>query len=120
MPHTNFVIADCSNGLRFVSNKFIQYPLAGLYDSQGRYTEAEPLYIKALELRQRLPLDEHPSIASSYNNLAGLYDSQGRYTEAEPLYIKALEIAERSLGVNHPNTIIFRENLQFLRDNRQS
>ncbi len=94
--------------------------MAELYRSQGRYTEAEPLYIKALELLQRLLGDEHPSVATSYNNLAALYNSQGRYTEAEPLYIKALKIAERSLGVNHPNTITFRKNLQFLRDHRQS
>jgi len=73
-----------------------------------------------LELYQRLLGEEHPDVASSFNNLALLYSDQGRYTDAEPLYIKALEIAERSLGVNHPNTITIRENLQFLRDNRQS
>ncbi|NMG11831.1 tetratricopeptide repeat protein [Brasilonema sp. UFV-L1] len=52
--------------------------------------------LKALELRRRLRLDEHPDVASSYNNLALLYDSQGRYTEAEPLLLKALEIASLS------------------------
>ncbi|OUL28003.1 tetratricopeptide repeat protein [Nostoc sp. RF31YmG] len=80
------------------------------------YSEAEPLYQTALSLRQRLLGQEHPDVATSYNNLAALYDSQGRYSEAEPLYQKALEIAKRSLGVNHPNTITFRENLQLLRE----
>ncbi|WP_130758765.1 tetratricopeptide repeat protein, partial [Microcystis aeruginosa] len=56
--------------------------LAGLYDSQGRYTEAEPLYLEALDLYKRLLGDNHPHVATSLNNLAGLYDSQGRYTEA--------------------------------------
>ncbi|WP_130758759.1 tetratricopeptide repeat protein, partial [Microcystis aeruginosa] len=60
--------------------------LAGLYKSQGRYTEAEPLYREALDLRKRLLGDNHPDVAASLNNLAGLYKSQGRYTEAEPLY----------------------------------
>jgi tetratricopeptide (TPR) repeat protein len=92
--------------------------LAGLYDSQGRYAEAEPLYLQALELCKRLLGIEHPHVASSLNNLAGLYSAQGRYAEAEPLSLQALEIAERQLGVNHPNTIIFRENLQSLRDDR--
>ncbi|KAB8318275.1 tetratricopeptide repeat protein, partial [Tolypothrix campylonemoides VB511288] len=64
--------------------------------------------------------EEHPDVASSYNNLALLYSSQGRYTEAEPLLLKALEIAERSLGDNHPNTITFRENLKYLREHPQS
>ena len=64
--------------------------LALLYKSQGRNTEAEPLYRQALEMFQRLLGDEHPDVAQSLNNLALLYQSQGRYTEAEPLYRQAL------------------------------
>ena len=60
--------------------------LAGLYDSQGRYSEAEPLYQKALSLYKQLSGDGNSDVAASLNNLAGLYDSQGRYSEAEPLY----------------------------------
>ncbi|OUL28469.1 tetratricopeptide repeat protein, partial [Nostoc sp. 106C] len=87
-----------------------------LYDSQGRYSEAEPLYLQALSLKRRLLGEEHPSVATSLNNLAGLYDSQGRYSEAEPLYLQALGIRERQLGVNHPKTVNVRENLAYLRD----
>ncbi|MEH2086381.1 tetratricopeptide repeat protein, partial [Nostoc sp.] len=87
-----------------------------LYDSQGRYSEAEPLYIQALALRRKLLGEEHPSVASSLNNLAGLYRSQGRYSEAEPLYIQALDICEQRLGVDHPNTVTVRRNLAYLRD----
>ncbi|WP_229453778.1 tetratricopeptide repeat protein [Nostoc sp. CHAB 5715] len=36
--------------------------------------------------------DEHPSVATSLNNLASLYFSQGRYSEAEPLLIQALAL----------------------------
>ncbi|WP_375467540.1 tetratricopeptide repeat protein, partial [uncultured Nostoc sp.] len=68
----------------------------------------------------RLLGDEHPSVATSLNNLAGLYDSQGRYSDAKPLCIQALAIAEKRLGANHPNTITIRENLEALRRNRQS
>ena len=56
--------------------------LAGLYYNQGRYSEAEPLFIDALALRKRLLGDDHPAVASSLNNLAGLYKNQGRYSEA--------------------------------------
>jgi tetratricopeptide (TPR) repeat protein len=66
--------------------------LALLYNSQGRYAEAEPLLQQALELRKRLLGEEHPSVASSLHNLAALYSSQGRYAEAEPLYLQALEL----------------------------
>ena len=90
--------------------------MASLYDSQGKYNEAEPLYQQALALRQKLLGDDHPDVASSLNNLAGLYKSQGRYNEAEPLYQQALNILEQRLGVNHPHTIIVRGNLEYLRN----
>ena len=85
--------------------------LAYLYDSQGRYDKAEPLYEQALELRQRLLGENHPDVASSLNNLAGLYDSQGRYEEAEPLYEQALELTKRHLGENHPHVATSLNNL---------
>ncbi|MCA2506114.1 MAG: tetratricopeptide repeat protein [Microcystis sp. M54BS1] len=72
------------------------------------------LYLEALDLRKRLLGDNHPSVASSLNNLAKLYYSQGRYKEAEPLYLQALAIAEQALGENHPNTVRIRENLESL------
>ncbi|WP_253257792.1 tetratricopeptide repeat protein, partial [Microcystis aeruginosa] len=84
--------------------------LAHLYDSQGRYTEAEPLYLEALDLCKRLLGDNHPHVANSLNNLAGLYYSQGRYTEAEPLYLEAINIATQGLGKNHPHTQTFYRN----------
>ncbi|MBI4781362.1 MAG: tetratricopeptide repeat protein [Oscillatoriophycideae cyanobacterium NC_groundwater_1537_Pr4_S-0.65um_50_18] len=77
--------------------------LGYLYKSQGRYSEAEALYVQALELRQRLLGEEHSAVANILNNLAGLYDSQGRYSEAEPLYVQALEMSKRLLGEDHPD-----------------
>ena len=76
--------------------------LAALYDSQGRYDQAEPLYLQALELCKRLLGEDHPQVATSFNNLAGLYESQGRYEQAEPLYLQALELRKRLLGEEHP------------------
>ncbi|NEP09753.1 MAG: tetratricopeptide repeat protein [Symploca sp. SIO2C1] len=77
--------------------------LAGLYKSQGRYDEAEPLYEQALEIDKRSLPKDHPSLATHLNNLANLYESQGRYDEAEPLYEQALEIDKRSLPKDHPS-----------------
>ncbi|EGK88159.1 tetratricopeptide repeat protein [Microcoleus vaginatus] len=71
--------------------------LAGLYYFQGRYSEAEPLYLQALEIGRRSLPEDHPSLATHLNNLAELYRSQSRYSEAEPLYLQAVEIDRRSL-----------------------
>jgi len=68
--------------------------LAGVYRAQGRYAEAEPLYRRALAIREKALGAEHPDVAQSLNNLALLYAAQGRFGEAEPLHKPALAIRE--------------------------
>jgi tetratricopeptide (TPR) repeat protein len=88
--------------------------LALLYYSQGRYDQAEPLYLQALELSKRLLGEDHPHVATSLNNLAALYYSQGRYDQAEPLYLQALELSKRLLGEDHPHVAQSLNNLALL------
>ncbi len=88
--------------------------MAGLYESQGRYSEAEPLYKQALAIRKQQLGDNHADTATSLNNLALLYQSQGRYSEAEPLLKQALAIIKQQLGDNHPSTATSLNNLAFL------
>ena len=70
---------------------------------QGRYAEAEPLYKRALAIREKALGPDHPDVAKALNNLAVLYQKQGRYAEAEPLYKRALAIREKALGPDHPD-----------------
>ena len=84
------------------------------YESQGRYEEAEPLYVDALAMGQRLLGEAHPDVATSLNNLAALYYSQGRYEEAEPLYRDALAMSQRLLGEAHPAVATSLNNLALL------
>ena len=53
---------------------------------------------------------DHPSVATSLNNLAGLYYTQGKYAEAKLLYKRSLAIFEKVLGPKHPNTMTVKEN----------
>jgi tetratricopeptide (TPR) repeat protein len=78
--------------------------LALLYDNQGRYDEAEPLYQQALELRRELLGDRHPDVAGSLFNLGGLRYNQGRYPEALDLFLEAEAIYLTTLGADHPDT----------------
>ena len=75
--------------------------LAYIYYFQGRYEQAEPLYLEAYELRKRILGEEDPHVANSLNNLAELYKNQGRYDQAEPLYLQAHEMYQRLLGKEH-------------------
>ncbi|QJB45125.1 tetratricopeptide repeat protein [Dolichospermum flos-aquae] len=88
--------------------------LALLYYSQGRYNDAEPLYLQSLDIRKRQLGDDHPDVASSLNNLALLYYSQGRYNDAEPLYLQSLDIRKRQLGDDHPDVASSLNNLALL------
>src|SRR5262249_16063197 len=70
----------------------------------GRYQEAEPLFKRALAIREKALGPEHPDTAGGLNNLALLFSDQGCYEEAEPLYKRALAIREKVLGPEHPHT----------------
>ena len=69
---------------------------------QGRYAEAEPLFKRALVIREEALGLEHPDVAWSLNGLAKLYGNQGRYAEAELLFHRALAIREKALDRSIP------------------
>ena len=73
-----------------------------LYE-RGRYTEAEPLYQRALAIREHVSGPTHLDVATSLHDLAELYYEQGKYPEAETLYQRALAIREQALGSQHPD-----------------
>jgi len=59
----------------FTATSHNQSNLASLYQSQGRYSEAEPLYGRSLSIREQQLGADHPDVATSLNNLAALYES---------------------------------------------
>ena len=75
-----------------------------LLQDQGLYGQAEPLFKRALAISERSHGADHPSTATSLNNLAALYCDQGLYSQAEPLYRRALGICKQALGSEHPET----------------
>ena len=76
--------------------------LAGLYNTQGHYAKAEPLYKRALSIEEKALGPDHPSVATTLNNLAGLYHTQGHYAKAEPLYKRALSITKKHSVLTTP------------------
>jgi tetratricopeptide (TPR) repeat protein len=84
---------------------------AYLYQAQGRYDKAEPLYVEALELTKRILGENHPDITAILNNLGDLYEAQGRYHKAEKFLTQALELTKQLLGNDHPDVATSLESL---------
>jgi Flp pilus assembly protein TadD len=101
-PHLKKMIAWCESNkdTKFASSL---HGLALLYDSQGEYSNAEPLLLQSLEIKKRQLGADHPDVATSFNNLALLYELQGKYNNAELLLFQSLEIRKRQLGADHPD-----------------
>jgi len=74
--------------------------LGWLYKKQQRYTEAEPLLKRALEIREEAFGPVHPLVATSLNNLVGLYQAQGREAEAAPLMARVEAIHAKAVGIS--------------------
>jgi CHAT domain-containing protein len=70
--------------------------------AQGNYSQAEPLYQRALAIYEKRLGKEHFLVAYSLGNLATLYVELGNDSQAEPLIQRALAIREKVLGKEHP------------------
>ena len=76
-----------------------------LYADQGKMTEAEKIYQRALEGKEKAWGPEHTSTLITVNNLGILYKNQGKITEAEKMYQRALRGYEKALGLNHMSAL---------------
>ena len=69
---------------------------------RGRYAEAEPLYQRALAIREKALGHEHPHVATALENYSALLRATARDAEAEPLEHRAREIRARHAERNRP------------------
>ena len=64
----------------------------------GRYAEAEPYSMRALEIDQRVKGTEYKGVAEDHVDLAMVYDGLKRYGDATKHYRQALAIREKLFG----------------------
>lgn len=69
---------------------------------QQEYRKAEPLFRRALTIREKALGAKHPNVAKSLKNLAVACYRQKRYVEAESRYRRALVVLEKTQGPKHP------------------
>lgn len=55
---------------------------------------------------------DHPSTATTYNNIALVYHDQGEYEEALEYYVKSFRVMRIRLGKAHVNTKKVFKNMQ--------
>ena len=73
-----------------------------LHDA-GKLAEAEASFQEALAMQKRLLGGEHPSIATSLNNLGAVQRDERKLGEAETSIREALAMRQKLLGNQHPS-----------------
>src|SRR5438045_3074851 len=70
--------------------------LADTYRAQGKRQPAEPVYQKAILIREKVLGANHPDLVPSLTGLAKCYRGQRKFDAAEPLYKRAVSILQTS------------------------
>ncbi len=77
--------------------------LASLYQDQGKYTQAEPLYKRALARREKVLRLDHPDVATTLEIYAELLRMTNRDAEAANLEARAQAIRAKHAQENPLN-----------------
>jgi tetratricopeptide (TPR) repeat protein len=72
-----------------------------LGERAGRFTEAELLFKRSLEIYQKTLQGDHSDIAACLNDLGCRRWFQHRYADAEEVHKRALDIRQKILGADH-------------------
>jgi len=70
---------------------------------------------KSLEILQKTLPENHPDLATSYNNIGGVYNKMGKYSKALSYYERALGIWQCSLPPNHPHIQDVRKSIEIVK-----
>ncbi|KAN0068322.1 HET domain containing protein [Elaphomyces granulatus] len=92
--------------------------LGVLYRNQGKLDEAEKMYQRALQGKEKVLGPDHTSTLSTVNSLGLLYANQGKLDEAEKMYQRALQGKEKARGPDHTSTLTTVNNLGLLYANQ--
>ncbi|KAL4998951.1 hypothetical protein BDV10DRAFT_63008 [Aspergillus recurvatus] len=79
--------------------------------SDGRYNEAEELFVQVMVTWKQVLGPDHPDTLTSMANLASTYRNQGRLKEAEELEVQVIASLKQVLWPEHPSTLTAMVNL---------
>ena len=84
-------------------------------EAQGRYDEAEALYVDALALRRESVGEGHRAFAVTASNLAVIRYRKGEYAGAVDAATEALAGMREAVGPDHQRSIVIQSNLAAMR-----
>ena len=116
LPHLEVVAEQWSHLLEDSDAMGSFTGLAWVAEGQSLWAEAQKWLKACLQMTEKCCGADHPTTATSLNNLAALYYAMGRYAEAEPLYVRSLSIYQQQLGADPPDTAMSLNNLAVLYD----
>jgi tetratricopeptide (TPR) repeat protein len=111
LPHAKSAL---SSGLTDQDNEAttnLVWKCAMTLHEDGRWREAEELFVQVMQTSSRVLGEEHPSTLTSIANLASTYGNQGRWKEAEELEVQVMQTKKRVLREEHPSTLTSIANL---------
>ena len=124
LPHVLEIALHTDTTFRNDGNK--QEKVAKLYHEAGfgltkvgNSAKALEWFKKSLDISEKVLGTEHPSTATTYNNIASVYSRQGDYAKALEWYEKALSIREKVLGKEYPGTANTYNNIACVYNNQR-
>lgn len=83
-------------GLAFEEAASLLYRTASTLSEAALCEQAEPLFLRVVQIREHLFGTDAPEVAASLGGLALLYRRQGKYAQAESLFQRALHFWEQA------------------------
>jgi nucleoside phosphorylase/tetratricopeptide (TPR) repeat protein len=105
LPHAQFILQSKEFHGHAGERVVLQQRVGRCLYSDGRYNEAEELFLEVLKNNENIRGLDNPDTLVSMANLASTYRNQGRWTEAEKLSVQVLETRKTILGPEHPDTL---------------
>ena len=116
-PHALAVARKADDAALAEPTGWLFHQFGSLFHAKARYSEAEPLMRRAIEISELRCGPDDPAVSTCIGNLALLLGDTNRVREVEPLLRRALAIDEVRFGPNNPKVAIRLSNLgELLRD----
>ena len=95
------------------TNPEILHEYGSILHTNAQHDKAIEYFNKALAIDVKVFDNEHPNVATSYNNIGSVWRAKGEYDKAIDFYNKALDIFKKFLPLEHPTIKTVRINLKY-------